>query len=63
MSKIFIYYSLSGNGDAVADNLKEKGFDVRKVEPARIPPKKFFFPDPAMRLQRGAAILRTAERV
>ena len=43
MSKIFIYYSLSGNGDAVADNLKEKGFDVRKVEPARIPPKKFFF--------------------
>lgn len=43
MSKLFIYYSLSGNGDAVAENLKEKGFDVRKVESAKQPPKKFFF--------------------
>ena len=43
MSKLFIYYSLSGNGDAVAENLKEKGFDVRKVGSAKQPPKKFFF--------------------
>ncbi len=43
MSKLFIYYSLSGNGDAVAQNLKERGFDVRKVETAKQPPKKFFF--------------------
>ena len=31
MSKLFIYYSLSGNGDAVAENLKEKGFDLEKL--------------------------------
>ncbi|MBR3198833.1 MAG: NAD(P)H-dependent oxidoreductase [Bacilli bacterium] len=31
MKKIFIYYSLSGNGDFVASYLKEKGFDIRKV--------------------------------
>ncbi|MBR6039453.1 MAG: NAD(P)H-dependent oxidoreductase [Clostridia bacterium] len=43
MSKLFIYYSLSGNGDAVAENLKEKGFDVRKVGSAKQPPKRFFF--------------------
>ncbi|MBR4906650.1 MAG: NAD(P)H-dependent oxidoreductase [Clostridia bacterium] len=43
MSKLFIYYSLSGNGDAVAENLKERGFDVKKVESAKQPPKKFFF--------------------
>ena len=43
MSRLFIYYSLSGNGDAVAENLKEKGFDLRKVESAKQPPKKFFF--------------------
>jgi hypothetical protein len=42
MPKLFIYYTLSGNGDAVAASLKEKGFDVRKVEPAKQPPKKFF---------------------
>ena len=43
MRKLFIYYSLSGNGDAVADNLKDKGFDICKVEPSKQPPKKFFF--------------------
>ena len=43
MSKLLIYYTLSGNGDAVAEKLKEKGFDVRKVEPLKTPPKKFFF--------------------
>ena len=32
MSKLFIYYSLSGNGDYIADYLKEKGLDVRKIE-------------------------------
>ena len=32
MSKLFIYYSFSGNGDAVAAKLKEKGFEIRKVE-------------------------------
>ncbi len=32
MSKLFIYYTLSGNGDVVSNCLKEKGYDVRKVE-------------------------------
>lgn len=31
MKKIFIYYSLTGNGDLVANILKEKGCDIRKV--------------------------------
>ena len=43
MNKLLIYYSLSGNGDAVADKLKEKGYTVRKVEPSKKPPKAFFF--------------------
>ena len=32
MSKLFIYYSLSGNGDIVANYLKEKEYEIRKVE-------------------------------
>ena len=32
MKKIFIYYSLSGNGDEVANYLKEKHYTIRKVE-------------------------------
>ena len=32
MSKLFIYYSVSGNGDFVAKKLEERGFDLRKVE-------------------------------
>ena len=43
MAKLFIYYTLSGNGDAAADYLKEKGYEIRRVEPAKLPPKKFFF--------------------
>ena len=31
MKKIFIYFSLSGNGDVVADVFKDKGYDIRKV--------------------------------
>ena len=27
MAKLFIYYTLSGNGDAVAECLKEKGYE------------------------------------
>ncbi len=29
--KIFIYYSLSGNGDKIANDLMQKGIDIRKV--------------------------------
>ena len=32
MKKLFIYYSFSGNGDVVADHLKNKDFEIRKVE-------------------------------
>ena len=42
MKKLFFYYSLSGNGDAVAEKLRTQGFDLRRVEPAKQPPKKFF---------------------
>ena len=31
MKRLFIYYSLTGNGDIVADYLKDKKYDVRKV--------------------------------
>ena len=30
MKKTFIYYSLTGNGDVIADNLKKKGYEIRK---------------------------------
>lgn len=43
MKKLFIYYSLSGNGDAVAEKLSAQGYDVRKVQSLKKPPKKFFF--------------------
>lgn len=39
MKKIFIYYSLSGNGDEVATYLKGKGYDIRKVETEKPLPK------------------------
>lgn len=32
MKKIFIYYSLSGNGDTIANYLSKKEIDIRKVE-------------------------------
>lgn len=43
MKKLFIYYSLSGNGDFVANLFKENGYDIRKVETVKGLPKVFFF--------------------
>lgn len=43
MNKLLIYYSLSGNGDLVAEQLRKEGFCVRKVEPKKAIPKKFFW--------------------
>jgi len=43
MSKLFIYYSLTGNGDCVADRLSDYGIDVRKIETKNKLPKIFFF--------------------
>ena len=39
MKRIFIYYSLSGNGDAIADYLKTKKFDIRKIRVFKELPK------------------------
>ena len=44
MNKLFIYYSYTGNGDFVAEILKEKEFDIRKIETIKKPlPNNFFF--------------------
>ncbi len=31
MKKIFIYFSLSNNGDIIAEDFKKKGYEIRKV--------------------------------
>ena len=41
MKKLFIYYSLSGNGDVVADYLKNKEYDIRKVNMKDKMPKSY----------------------
>ena len=41
MKKIFIYYSLTGNGDLVADKLKKDNVDIRKVYAKDKMPKSF----------------------
>lgn len=42
MSTLFIYYSLSGNGDLVAEKMRDEGAVVRKAETAKPMPKSFF---------------------
>ena len=42
MKKIFIYYSMYGNGDLVSDIYKEKGYDIRKVISKVNYPKNMF---------------------
>ena len=41
MKKIFIYYSLTGNGDVVASYLKENNYEIRKVETKEVLPNNF----------------------
>ena len=43
MKKIFVYFSETGNGDIVADYLKDKGYEIRKVEAKKKLPKVMFF--------------------
>ena len=43
MNNLFIYYSFTGSGDVVAENLKDKGFEIRKVIRKKKMPKSFFF--------------------
>ena len=42
MKKIFIYYTLTGNGDIIANYLKDKNIDIRKVKAKDKMPKTFF---------------------
>jgi len=43
MKSLFIYFSLTGNCDLVADHLKKQGIEIRKVEMKKKLPKSFFF--------------------
>jgi flavodoxin len=43
MSKLLIYYSLTGSGELVAKKFEEKGYEIRKVSEKKKMPKKFFF--------------------
>ena len=43
MKKLFVYYSLTGNGEVVAKKMQEKGYELRKVETVKGLPKVFFF--------------------
>ena len=43
MNRVFIYYSLSGNGEAVADYLSKKDYSIVKVETKSKMPKSMFF--------------------
>jgi hypothetical protein len=58
MSKVFIYYSASGNGDAVASIMKERGFDVIKLETVKPFGKANFF---KMMKYGGRALKETYE--
>lgn len=42
MSKLFLYYSHSGNGDVVAAYLQGRGFESRKVQRQKKLPKALF---------------------
>lgn len=41
--KYFLYFSETGNGDLIADKLKEKGYEIIKVEMKKHLAKSFFF--------------------
>ena len=43
MKKLFLYYSLTGNGDVVAEALSKQGYEIRKIISKRKMPKVFFF--------------------
>lgn len=43
MKKLFLYYSLTGNGEVVAQEMSKKGYELRKVETIKGLPKVFFF--------------------
>ena len=42
MGKLFIYYSLTGNGEEVAKRMEQGGYDVRRAIEKKKMPKSFF---------------------
>ena len=42
MSKVFVYYSESGNGEYVASIMQNKGFEIIKIKPKKSLPESFF---------------------
>ncbi|MBR7033843.1 MAG: NAD(P)H-dependent oxidoreductase [Clostridia bacterium] len=57
MKSIFIYYSLSGNGDLVASSLSDKGIDIRPVRLKKPMPKAFF-----LQIMKGGFLAGTGNR-
>ena len=43
MKKLFIFYSLTGNGDYLSAILEYKGYEIRKVVEKKKMPNKFFW--------------------
>ena len=43
MNKLFIYFSETGNGDLIAEKMKDKGYEVKKIFTKRKPCKIAFF--------------------
>ena len=43
MKTLFIYYSFTGSGDLVAERMREKGAEVRKVQTKKAMPNSFFW--------------------
>lgn len=43
MKKLYIYYSLTGNGDIIGAKLSDMGYDIRKIHVKKELPKLFFF--------------------
>jgi len=41
--KLFIYYSLTGNGELVSEKFSEKGYEIRRIYEKKKMPKSFFF--------------------
>ena len=42
MNKLFLYYSFTGNGDFLAEEMKKKGYDTYKIIPKHNLPKSLF---------------------
>lgn len=43
MKKLFLYYSNTGSGDIVANEMAKRGYEIRKVETVKKLPKSFFW--------------------